>query len=252
MERAAAELLRGHLLPGRRLHQRRAAEEDRALVADDDRLVAHRRDVGAARRAGAHHRGDLRDPLRRHRRLVEEDAAEVLAVGEDFVLHRQEGAARVDQVDAGQPVLQRHLLRPQVLLHRHRVVGAAFDGRVVGGDDDLAPLDPADPGDDPAARRGAVVEVLGGERGELEERAAGVEQLVRPVRAAGACRARRGGRAPSRRRRARRGRAARAAPPRAAGAPPRWPANSALAGSTWRGQNSAHPAPPPVTSMRGS
>ena len=59
---AAAELLRGHLLAGRRLHQRRAAEEDRALVADDHGLVAHRRHVGAAGGAGAHHRGDLRDP----------------------------------------------------------------------------------------------------------------------------------------------------------------------------------------------
>ena len=40
---AAAELLGGHLLAGRGLHQRRAAEEDRALVLDDDGLVAHRR-----------------------------------------------------------------------------------------------------------------------------------------------------------------------------------------------------------------
>ena len=131
---AAAELLRGHLLPGRRLHQRRAAEEDRPLVADDHGLVAHRRHVGAAGGAGAHHRGQLRDPPRRHRRLVEEDAAEVLAVGEDLVLQRQEGAAGIDQVDAGQPVLQGDLLGAQVLLHRHRVVGAAFDGGVVGDD----------------------------------------------------------------------------------------------------------------------
>ena len=60
---AAAELLGGHLLAGRRLHERRAAEEDRPLVADDHGLVAHRRDVGAAGRARAHHRGDLRDAL---------------------------------------------------------------------------------------------------------------------------------------------------------------------------------------------
>ena len=58
---AAAEVLRGDLLAGRGLHQRRAAEEDRALLADDHALVAHRRHVGAAGRAGAHHRRDLRD-----------------------------------------------------------------------------------------------------------------------------------------------------------------------------------------------
>ena len=36
----AAQLLGGHDLAGRGLHQRRAAEEDRALLLDDDRLVA--------------------------------------------------------------------------------------------------------------------------------------------------------------------------------------------------------------------
>jgi hypothetical protein len=45
---AAAELLRGDLLAGRGLHERRAAEEDRALLAHDHGLVAHRGDVGAA------------------------------------------------------------------------------------------------------------------------------------------------------------------------------------------------------------
>ena len=44
----AAELLGRHVLAGRGLHQRRAAEEDRAGALDDDRLVAHRRHVGAA------------------------------------------------------------------------------------------------------------------------------------------------------------------------------------------------------------
>ena len=62
---AAAELLGGDLLARRRLHQRRAAEEDRALLADDHALVAHRGHVGAAGRARAHHGGDLRDPALR-------------------------------------------------------------------------------------------------------------------------------------------------------------------------------------------
>ena len=39
-------------------------------------------------------------PLRRHPRLVEEDPAEVLAVGEDLGLQRQERAAGVDEVEA--------------------------------------------------------------------------------------------------------------------------------------------------------
>ena len=178
---APAELLRGDLLAGRRLHQRRAAEEDRPLVADDHRLVAHRRDVGPAGGARAQHGGDLRDARGRHRRLVVEDPAEVLAVGEHLVLLRQERPAGVHEVDAGQAVLQRHLLRAQVLLHRHRVVRAALDGGVVR-DDHAGPAgDPPDAGDDPGTRRRVVVHPVGGQRGELEERRRRVEQRVHPV-----------------------------------------------------------------------
>ena len=178
---AAAELLRGDDLAGGGLHQRGPAEEDRALAADDDRLVAHGRDVGAAGRARAEHGRDLRDPGAGHPGLVVEDPPEVLAVGEHLVLHGQEGAAGVDQVDTGQAVLQRHLLGAQVLLHRHRVVRAALDGGVVGDDHALAPADPADPGDDAGGRGLSVVHPVGGEGGELQERRARVEQGVHPV-----------------------------------------------------------------------
>ena len=91
-------------------------------------------------------------PLRRHPRLVEEDAAEVLAIGKDLGLQRQERAARVDEVDAGQAVLERDLLRAQVLLDRERVVGAALDRGVVGDDQHLAARDAADAGDEPGRR----------------------------------------------------------------------------------------------------
>ncbi len=178
---AAAQLLRGDHLAGRRLHQRRAAEEDRALVADDHRLVAHRRDVGAARRAGAQDGRDLRDARGGEPGLVVEDPAEVVPVGEDLVLHGQEGSAGVDQVDAGQPVLQRHLLGPEVLLHRHRVVRAALDGGVVGDDDDLASGDPPDARDDAGGGSRPVVHAVGGERGQLQEGRGRVEQGVHPV-----------------------------------------------------------------------
>ena len=133
----AAELFGRDFLAGRRFHERRPAQEDRPGALDDDRFVGHRRHVGAARRARSHDDGDLRNPLGRHARLVEEDAAEVIAIGEHLRLQRQERAAGIDQVDAGQAVLQRDLLRADVLLDRHRKVGAAFDRRVVG--DDHAP-----------------------------------------------------------------------------------------------------------------
>jgi len=61
VELAAAEFLGGDDLADRRLHEGRAAEEDRALPAHDHRLVAHRRHVRAAGRAAAEHRGQLGD-----------------------------------------------------------------------------------------------------------------------------------------------------------------------------------------------
>jgi hypothetical protein len=51
MDVRAAQRFRVDDFAGRGLHQRRAAEEDRALFLDDDGLVAHRRHVGAAGRA---------------------------------------------------------------------------------------------------------------------------------------------------------------------------------------------------------
>ena len=107
MQFSATEILGGYDFPGGRLHQRRAAEKDGALVANDHRLVAHRRNVRAAGRARSQHRRDLRDALGAEIGLVVEDPAEVIAVGKDLVLAGQEGAAGVDQIDTGQPVLAR-------------------------------------------------------------------------------------------------------------------------------------------------
>src|SRR5262249_54274998 len=121
---------------------------------------------------------DLRDALRGHAGLVVEDAPEVVAVGEDLVLERQERAAGIDEIEARQAVLLGHLLRAQVLLDREREVRAALDRRVVRDDRALAALDDADAGDDARRRRLAVVELPGGEGVQLEERAARVDEPV--------------------------------------------------------------------------
>ena len=199
----AAQLLGRHDLAGRRLHERRTAEEDRPLLLDDDRLVGHRRDVRSAGRARAHHHGDLRNALRRHRRLVVEDAAEVIAVGKHVDLVGQVGAAGIDEVDARQVVLARDLLRAQVLLDGQRIVGAALDGRVVADDHALAAGDPADAGDD--ARRPRWCRRTS--RRQRAARTRGTASRDRPARAraraAAACRARRASRTRPRRRPAR-------------------------------------------------
>ena len=89
---------------------------------------------------------------------------------------RQVRAAGVDQIDARQPVLARDLLRAQVLLHGHGIVGAALDGGVVAHDHAFAALDAADAGDDAGAVDRVLVHAVGGERRELEKRRAGVDQ----------------------------------------------------------------------------
>jgi hypothetical protein len=140
MHVGAAEVFGAHHFTGRRLDQRRAAEKDRALILDDDRLVAHRRHVGAAGGARAHHGGDLRDALRRQVGLVEEDAAEMLLVGERprpaWAGRRRRN--RPDRRRAGG--FPGRFLRAQMLFHGQRVVGAAFHRRIVGDDHALDAL----------------------------------------------------------------------------------------------------------------
>ena len=173
---AAAEVLGRDDFAGGRLHDRRAAEEDRALVLHDDRLVRHRGHVGAARSAGTHDHGDLRDARGRHVGLVVEDAPEVLAVREDVVLVGQVRTARVDEVDAGELVLDRDFLRAQVLFHGHREVGAPFDGRVIGDDHAFAPGDAADAGDDGGRGDFAAIHAESRQLADLEERCTRVEE----------------------------------------------------------------------------
>ena len=110
-----------------------------------DGLVTHGRNVRAASCAGTHHNGNLGNALARHARLVIEGAPKVIAVGKDLRLQWQESATRVNQVDAGQAILLRNLLSAQMLLDRHRVVGATFDGRVVCDNHTFLALDQADP-----------------------------------------------------------------------------------------------------------
>ena len=157
MHICAAQLLCAHLLAGSRLHQRRPAQEDCPRPLHNHRFVAHRRHVGPARGAASHHRGDLGNPRAAHPGLVVEDAPEVVHIREDLVLHRQECAAGVHQIETGQVVFQGDLLGAQVLFDGHRVVGPAFDSGVVGDDHHLPACHPPDAGDDARAGRVAVV-----------------------------------------------------------------------------------------------
>src|SRR5690606_40038916 len=69
--------------------------------------LAHRGNIGTAGGAASHHAGDLRNTLRAHIGLVEEDAPEMVAVWKNLGLVRQVRAAAVDKIDARQPEIGR-------------------------------------------------------------------------------------------------------------------------------------------------
>jgi hypothetical protein len=102
----------------------------------------------------------------------------MIAVWKHFVLARQECATRVDEVDAGQVILFGNLLRAQVLLDRQRVVGSAFNCRVVGHDHALKAVNTPDAGDDSGARDIVAVHLPRGLPAYFKEVSVLVEQCT--------------------------------------------------------------------------
>ena len=100
----------------------------------------------------------------------------MIAVGEDLVLQGQERAAGIHQIQAGQPVLQRDLLRSQMLLDGDREIRAALHGRIIGNDHAFPTGHAADAGDDAGGWHIPAIQAMGRELRELQERRAGIYQ----------------------------------------------------------------------------
>ena len=177
---ATTQIFSGHDFANGSLDQRRAAQEDGALVFHDDGLVAHGRHIGAARGATAHDHGNLRDALGAHIGLVVEDAAKVLLIGKHVVLVGQIRAARVDQVNARQVVLLGNLLGPQMLFHGHGVISAALDSGVIANNHTIHATDPTQARNHTGARCIPVVHAVGGQGAEFQKRGARVQQQRDP------------------------------------------------------------------------
>ena len=75
----------------------------------------------------------------------------------------------------------RNLLRAQVLFHRHRVIRAAFDRRVIAHHHAVHATDPANAGNHASARRVVVVEIQGRQWRQLQKRRARVQQIEHPL-----------------------------------------------------------------------
>src|SRR3546814_4363708 len=100
----------------------------------------------------------------------------MVAVGKDLILVRQVGAARIDEIDAGQAVRLGDLLRAEMLLDGHRIVSAAFYRRVVADDHRLPPRYAPDARDHPRARNLAAIHVARRKLADLEKGRARIEQ----------------------------------------------------------------------------
>ncbi len=101
----------------------------------------------------------------------------MLAVRKDLGLMRQIGATAVDKVEAGQTVLARNFLRPQVLLYGHRKVGATLDGGIVADDDTLTAFDASYARDQPRAVDRLVIHLVSSKRRQLQERRPVINQI---------------------------------------------------------------------------
>ena len=165
-------------LAGGCAHERRTTEKDRPLIPYNDRLVTHRRDIGAPRGAGTEHGGDLRNASAGHIRLVVEDTTEMVTIGKDLVLSRQKRASRIDQVNARQVVLGGDFLGAQVFLDRQRIVGSAFDRRIVRDDHALPAVYVTDARDDSSRRNVVGVDAVSGKSADFEKRRVVVEQIL--------------------------------------------------------------------------
>ena len=97
-------------------------------------VIAHHRQIRAARDAHAHDGGDLRNAHGAHHGVVAEDAAEIVGVGKDVFLQRQKNAGGIDQVDRGDVIFDGDILRANHFFRGQREERAGFHRGVVGDD----------------------------------------------------------------------------------------------------------------------
>ena len=154
---AATEFLWCDIFTSCSLNQWWACQEDGALVFHNDCFIAHCRHVCAAGGTGSHHGGNLRNAAGREVGLVVENATEVVAIRENFILVEKHGPTGVDQVNARQVVKAGDLLCAQMLLDSQRVVRTTRDGCVISNDQAATTFDDANAGDDASSRNLAAI-----------------------------------------------------------------------------------------------
>ena len=172
----------GHFACGR-FQEWRPGQKGAAPATHHDHVVRQTRHVRTACGGRPVHNGNDRDARRRQPGQVVEIAP---AVDEllDLVL-QQVGPGRLDQVNEGQAVVERDLLRALQLLQPHGLQRARVDAAVVGDDQRPRARDQADAHDLPTPCGGlvGVGRVLQPtcERREFQKRRARVQQALHPL-----------------------------------------------------------------------
>ena len=105
----------------------------------------------------------------------------MLAIGKDLVLQRQERATRIDQVNARQVILFCNLLRTKVLLDGQRVIGAAFDGRIIGDNHAVDVVNLADARNDARGRHFIVIKAIRRKLPDFQKRRATVDDRANSI-----------------------------------------------------------------------
>ena len=113
--------------------------------------------------------------------LVVENSTEVLAVWKEFILQRQKAAPRIDQIDAGQPVLRSDLLRSKMFLHSERKVCAPLYRRVVRDNDAFNAANSTDPRNDAGARGPVVIDSQSRKGRDFEKWRSRIDQRIHAV-----------------------------------------------------------------------
>ncbi len=174
----AAQFFGGNFLSDCRLHQRRPREKESRTFRHQD-VIAHHGQIRAARDAHSHDGRDLGNAHGAHDGVVAEHAAEIVGVGEDVFLQRQENASGIDQVNRGNMIVDGNILRANHFFRREREESPGFHRRVVGDDHHQTPADSPEAGDRARGRRAAplLVHFVRGVNSQLEKRSVRIDQL---------------------------------------------------------------------------
>ena len=121
----------------------------------------------------------MRNAHRGHDRIVAEDTAEVVGVGKNIFLQRQEHARGIHQIDGRNTVFDRDVLRANYLLRGHREKRTGFYGGIVHDQHDETSMDSGQSGDHASGRGGSPLFIHAvGSKGSEFKKCSGINQQI--------------------------------------------------------------------------